>query len=394
MRLGVLSAMEPATEEVMRNRAQRSYVDDDFDSPHKLAWNVSFHASSYPGEPSDACARALVYRMMNVPSAEGPMDPWVTSTGTVGKAGEMDVVDAWFKDGRMLAVPEDPTKPDVHQLGFVDREHWLTGSTDLPILPRGWRKCHIIELKAKSDDVIVEMLQGQILERDGVRVLEPRGPDVGHVNQLRCTVGLAHEYDWGCVDLCPSCWRIIYADVFARLRPGHGRMNPAISDQRAAEDNLQFCPWCDAEMLDFRSFILDRPTSGELYYWSRSWPRGHPRHGKRTKTFFYDHDTAWMDRGRKVLAQARDGFLAGTLPERPKHMQWSALPCKQCRYRPVCRLDDGVQPGKRKATVEPVLELAKSNAVDLALSVRPNYSYENTRAAVLKQWNVEQEEAP
>ncbi len=388
MRLGLLSAVEPATEEVMRNRAEHSYVDDEFDSPHKLPWFVSYHSSSFPGTPADACARSLVYRMMNVPG-DGSMPSWVTATGEVGKAIEMDLVDAWFRDGRMLAIPEDSAKPDIHQLGFVDREHWLTGSTDLPILPKGWRKPHIVECKAKDDEVLVEMIQGQIIMRDGLNVVVPRGPDPQHVNQLRCTIGLAHEYDWGSVDLCASCWRILYADVFARLRPGHGRMNPAISPQRAAEDNLQFCPWCDAEQIEHVSFDLDPPTSGEIYYASRSWPRGHPRHGKRTKTFFYEHDEAFMNLGKKVLAEARDAFVAGRLPTRPRHMQWSALPCKQCRYKPICRLDEGVQPNKRKATAAPVERLDESNAVAHAKSVRPNYSYEDTRAAVLAQWNIE-----
>ncbi len=389
MRLGVLSEMEPMTEEVMRNRAERELFEDEHDSPHKLEWFRSYHASQFPGDPAEACARKLVYRMMNVPTARGIVEPWVTSTGKLGKAGEMDVVDAWFKDGRMLAIPEDPTKPEIHQLGFEDRDHWLTGSTDLPILPKGHTRCHIVEAKGKPDDVLVEMLQGRIIERGGMKVVEPRGPDIGHVVQLKCTIGLAHEYDWGRVDLCASCWRILYADIFARLRPDEGRMNPAISPQQAAEDNLQLCPWCHAEQFEHASFDLDPPTTGELYYWSRSWPRGHPRHGKRTKTFFFEHDPAFMESGRKVLAHARDSFVAGSLPRRPRHMQWSLGACKFCNYRPVCRLDEGVQPNKRKATVEPAQTLAESNAIEHALSIRPGYSYEKTRNQVLKQWGAE-----
>lgn len=385
MRLGLISAVEPATEEVMRNRAERSYVDDEFDSPHRLAWNVSFHSSGFPGDPADACSRALVYRMMNIPSADGSMDPWITSCGAVGKAIEMDVVDAWFKDGRMLAIPEDPTKPDVHQLGFVDAEHWLTGSTDLPILPKGWRKSHLIEIKGQADEVLVEMLQGRVLERNGVKVVEPRGATPSHALQLRCTIGLAHEYDWGEVTVCESCWRIQYADIFERLCGQN--MNPAISDQYAAETNLQFCMWCGHEQFDMVTFDLQSPTSGEIYYASRSWPRGHPRHGKRTKTFFYEHDPAFMERGRKVLDEARDTFIAGELPARARHMQWSAGACTYCKYKSICRLDDGLEPRKRKPTLEPVKTLAESNAVEHARSVRPHYSYERARATVLAQWD-------
>jgi hypothetical protein len=390
MRLGLLSEMEPMTEEVMRNRAERELVEDEHDSPHKLAWNLSMHGSSFPGDPAEACARKLVYRMMNVPSARGIVEPWVTTTATLGKAGEMDVVEAWFKDGRMLAIPEDPTKPEVHQLGFVDREHWLTCSTDLPILPRGHTRCHIVEIKAKSDDVLVEMLQGRIIERNGLKVVEPKGPDIGHVVQLKCTIGLAHEYDWGQVTVCKACWRILFADVFGRLRPDKMVMNPAISPDRAA-DVLHECPWCEAES-DWVTFDLQPPTTGELYYWSRSWPRGHPRHGKRTKTFFFEHDPAFMESGRAVLREARDSFVAGALPRRPRHMQWGLGACRFCNYKPICRLDEGVQPNKRKATTEPAQTLAESNAVEHALSIRPRYSYEETRVAVLAQWNIDGEE--
>ena len=391
MKLGVLSEMEPMTEEVMRNRAERELVDDEHDSPHKLAWNLSFHGSQYPGDSASACARSLVYRMMNIPSARGIMEPWVTSTGVLGKAGEMDVVDAWFKDGRMLAIPEDPTKPEIHQLGFVDRDHWLTCSTDLPILPKGHRRAHIVELKAKPDDVITEMLQGRIIERGGLKVVDLRGPDLGHVNQLKCTIGLAHEYDWGQATVCGSCWRILFAEVFGRLRPDKLTMNPAISAERAAEDNLRFCPWCDEES-EWVTFDLQPARTGELYYWSRSWPRGHPQHGKRTKTFFFEHDPAFMERGRAVLSQARESFETGALPKRPRHMQWGQKPCAWCNYKKICRLDDGVQPNKRKATADPVKTLAESNAIEHARSIRPNYSYEQTRAAVLAQWSIDREE--
>jgi len=390
MKLGILSAVVPATDEAMMNRARRSYVDDEFDSPHKLAWNLSYHASSFPGDPADACSRALIYRMMNIPSGDGPMPPWVTATGEVGKAIEMDLVDAWFKDGRMLAIPEDPADPSIHQLGFVDSEHWLTGSTDLPILPKGWRSPHIVECKAKDDEVLVEMLQGIVSVKDGQSVVTMRQPDKSHVIQLKTTIGLAHEYDWGKVDVCASCWRILHADVFYKLRGD--RINPAISPQRAAEDNLQFCPWCDAEQTVDVSFELRPPTTGEIYYASRSWPMGHPRHGKRTKTFFYEHDHDFMARGREVLAEARDNFIAGTLPRRASHMQWGQGACQFCRYKPQCRLDEGLEPRKRKATLKKIDLLRDSSVVGHAKSVRPAYSYEETRKAVLDQWKNDGEE--
>lgn len=383
--IGLLSEMEPMTEVLMRERAEALHRDDEYDSPHSRPWHVSSHASSFPGDAEDACARSLVYRMMNIPSAEGAMDPWVTATGVVGKAIELDIVDAWFNGGRMLGVPEDPLHPERFQLGFVDPEHWLTGSTDLAILPIGSSRPHLIEIKGKSDDVLDEMVNGRLLAQGGEVVKVPRGPDPGHVRQLKATIGLAHEHDWGEVTVCSGCWRIIYADVFQALCGDRMSPNPFVVEA-AREHNIRWCPWgCGSE--DQTTFKLEQPTTGEIYYWSRSWPRGHPKHGTRVKSFFFEHDPAYMERGREVLREARDSFRSGALPPRPRHFQWSSKPCSQCRHKLFCRLDQGIEPRKRKATMPPVERLADSNGILYALSVRPNYNYMSTRARVLAEWN-------
>src|SRR4051812_47350509 len=103
--LGLVWMMEPDTEEAMRALAMRRLVQDEHDSPHERPWHVSFHGSSFPCDPVEACERHLVYRMMNIPAAD-PMPPWVTTCGDVGKAGELAIARAWYEDGRMLGVPE------------------------------------------------------------------------------------------------------------------------------------------------------------------------------------------------------------------------------------------------------------------------------------------------
>lgn len=387
--LGLLSYMEPLTEDLMRERAAYDLEHDDYDSPHSRAWNVSNHASMWPGDASDACARLLVYSMMNIPTAEGPMPPWVTSTGAVGKAGELDIVEAWFQGGRMLGVPESlDLGPDVkvHQMGFVDRDHWATGSTDLVILRPGSRRPHITEIKGKAHEVIDEMINGRALDVNGTIVYKPRAPDASHVRQLRATVGLAHEHDWGQAVVCEGCWRILYADIFTELVGD--RANPHHLVQSAIiEHNLRYCPWCGNE--GQVEIDLEPPTTGEIYYWSRSWPRGNPRLGPGTKSFFFEHDPEYMERGRRTLRIVRDSFRAGDLPARNRTFQWGQLPCAQCSYKRVCRLDEGVQPRKRKATEKPTLKLVDSHAIPHALSIRKNYNYETTMAGVLAEWNEE-----
>lgn len=400
--LGVVSFMEPDTEEVMQERALRHQAAQDV-GPHARDWHLSFHASAFPGDPADACERFLVYRMMDIPAA-APMPPWVTSTGVVGKAGELDIAEAWYEAGRLLAVPEsvddrdermsravalikagrhaeateELERPPVHQLGFEDLEHWLTGSVDLPILKKGWRKPYIVEVKGKADEVLQEMMTGR--RKDGTMAPNLRGPDPAHVRQIKASLGLAHEFDWGEVTVCGACWRIFYADLFQKL--GHeGRVNPAISKQYVAETNLQFCPWCGHEQFDDVTFELEPPDCGEIYYWSRSWPR-------TTKSFFITHDDAYMARGREVLSRAKYSFLTGSLPKRPDHFQWSLGPCGSCNMRASCRLDSGLLPRKRKPDPSMVVNnLMESNTIPYAKSLRPDYDPWDIRGRVIKEWS-------
>lgn len=375
--LGLVQVMEPATEELMRERALQELRHQDY-GPHERPWHVSFHASAFPGVLEDACERSLLYRMMDAPPVE-PMPPWVTTTGTLGKAGELDIADAWFRGGRMLSIPEDEawvpyvegavTAKDIKQLGFVDPDVWLTCSTDIPTLPKGWRKPYIIEAKCKASEVVLEMQTG--IRKDGTRASTTRGPDPAHVKQLKATIGLAHEYDWGRVCVCPNCWFVLWSEVFERLGVRGGR--------HPLSDGLARCPRCR----DYNAgleFVLEPPTSGEIYYWNRSWPRD-------TKSFYFEFDKSFVDAGRSVLARARRAFLSGVLPERPEHFQWSVGPCGQCSYKPSCRLDFGLEtPRKRKPSMPPVTKLAESHVIEHAKAVRDHYDYAQTRARVLKEW--------
>lgn len=155
---GLMDFMEPQTQVHLEEVAKKSLLDA-FDSPHEHAWHVSMHASEFPGDPLSYCERYLAYRMANIPSDE-PTPPWVSMTGDVGKAGELTIAKAWFDARESLAVPEDPTKPHLKQLGFVSPDYWATGSTDLPILPFGWKSPHIIEIKCLTGDTKVITDQG------------------------------------------------------------------------------------------------------------------------------------------------------------------------------------------------------------------------------------------
>lgn len=369
--LGLVRVMEPETEILMRERADRDLIEDEFDSPHSRPWFVSMHASEFPGDPSTACSRYLAYRMMNFVSADGAMPPWVTTTGVLGKAGELDLADAWFKGGRLLAIPEDPAEPDIHQLGFVDAERWMTASTDLPILPKGWRRPHIVETKCKADDVVEEMLNGRLLQKpNGELEMIGRGPDARHSIQLKATIGKAHDYDWGWVCVCKKCWRITSAEVYERLGiPGGAH---------PLSDDYNYCWSC--KDYDSETFNIEPPTTGEIYYWSRSWPR-------KTKSFYFEHDQAFMDAGLDVLAATRQSYIDDEIPERPDHFQWSLGACKFCNFKIFCREDSGVPGRKRKPDPKLVrTKLTESAGVDHTRTVRPHYDPDVVRARVFEEW--------
>jgi hypothetical protein len=376
--LGLIQLMEPDTEELMVERAERELVEDEYDSPHGRAWFKSFHGSSFPGDDVDACKRYQLYRMMNIP-APSIMPPFVTATGAQGKAGELFIADAWYRGGRMLGVPEDAGFEGVRQLGFEVPEVWLTASTDLAILKKGWTKPYIVEVKGKASEIVDEMLTGR--RKDGSRADKLRGPDRPHVRQIRATLGAARLFDWGVVTVCAGCWRIQYADVYQRLG-FDGRVNPSIPAQYVAETNLQHCFWCGLEQVEDVTFELEPPDCGEIYYWDRSWPR-------KTKSFFVEHDQAFFDRGIATLAEAKQHFLADELPPRPDHFQWSVGPCGMCTHKPLCRLDFGLENSRsRKPKKELVRDkLTDNNAVDYARSIRPHYNPEIIRATVVQEWS-------
>jgi hypothetical protein len=139
------------------------------------------------------------------------------------------------------------------------------------------------------------------------------------------------------------------------------------------------CPRCEADN-GVESFMLEPPTSGEVYYWSRSWPR-------KTKSFYYEYDPHFMAVMRRVLAETRQHFLANELPPRPDHFQWSAGPCKTCDSSAPCRPDAGVPGNKRKPDPKLVVEtLSESNGVANAQALRGDYDFDAIRARVLDEW--------
>lgn len=341
--LGVLKTVDPVTAELLDEVAEKKWREDTFDSPHEHAWFTSFHASQFPGDDIDACGRYLLYVMMNLP-ATGPMPPWVTMCGTLGKAGEEDIVWAWHHGGRLLSAPPDSEV----QTGFEAPHAFMSGSTDMTVLRPFTTAPHVVEIKSKADEVIEQMITGQ------------RKWDKAHRKQLLASLGLAHEYDWGKVWVCEETWRI---PLVEEVDPG-----PFGSSGRQKVCRVHGDDSCLIEI------ELERPTTGAIYYWSRSWPR-------KTHEFFFRHNQDFMKAGLETLEKLKNNFLNDVLPPRPEHYQWSIGPCKDCRMKKhACKPDEG------KKNDPSVTKLSESHGIEFAKTIRPDYDFDLVRAAVEQRW--------
>lgn len=353
---GYHRVLEPATEEYMRAVNERELRGDDV--ARGEWWHTSFHASEFPGDDIDGCARFLTYKRMNFPPTEA-LPPWVTTTGTIGKAGELDIARAWYEAGHALAVPENMDEGE-HQLVFAWPEYWLTGSVDLPILRPGDDKPHIVEIKCKADEVIEEM-------KVGVRKW-----DIKHRFQLLTSIGLANQHDWGTVVVCKHTWHILQADILKTEKNPDG--------VGFGSDAMSYCPRCGDYSGCQTQITLRPPDTGSIYYWSRSWPRN-------TVEFYFRHDEAFINAGLEIIKEAKDNFERDKVPARPAHFMWSMGSCARCTFKPFCRLDEGILPRKRKVTEKPAEKLTESHGVKHAEAIRGHYDPDASRQRVLKRWN-------
>lgn len=325
VRLGALRVVEPVTDLAYSVALEKRWLSQAGDNPHGRPWHVSFHASSFPGDSTQACPRFAMYGLMDIPTG-GPIERWLDGVADVGKAVELGIVRA-NRDAGFLCRSNQPGRssdPDSKQpqMGFIDKEHWLTGSVDMPLLPFNYDSPHIVEIKSKHESKIELMQYGE------------RSFDAKHRNQLLCSLGLAHENP----------------DAF----------------KHPTEDR-----------------ILAPAVDGSIYYQARDtdWP-GPPQ----TFEFYFQYDPGFMEQGRAHLKEWRRAFIEGELPTKiprkntrshPNGWRWSEGACKYCPLKKTCKQDyeNGVN------------KIADSSAIAVAKFSRPGYDPAQKRAAVFDMWD-------
>jgi hypothetical protein len=339
--LGRVSVAFPLLKQGYDRMEYDSWKHDLDSSPHGHAWHTSFHASRFTGVGTDTCGRAQVYDFLNLPS-EGPFNAKLKAMFDQGKDIELQFVRRLAYEGVLLSA--DQNAFDDVQTGFMDPAHWLTGAADAILLPPHWNKSHCLEIKTTSDAALDELKAGT------------RKPKPSYISQLKTYIGLAHEGRY-------SPTAVICKDT------------GALAEQNAFSPIGYYCRRHGAHEC-LREKVIGPPESGELLYASREDPM-------KTISFFYPYDEEHMVNGRKLLAEWRDHFLAGTIPphhrEGQKPVGWSSDPCKYC--------------GHKKTTCKPdflkkITKLEDSHAIEYAKTIRPNYDYDVMRAAVLSRWGA------
>jgi hypothetical protein len=337
-----VSVVEPILVAAYEREEERIWREGSDDSPHGAPWHSSFHASAFPGEDPLACARQAVYGLMGLPNPE-PFSPRVRAMFDLGKNLELDWVRRFASEGTLLSV--DQTASDDVQTGFADSEHWLTGASDVIILPAFWRKGHCVEVKTTSAEKVAAMRND---------LTQTPYSHAKYIRQLKTYISLANEAPFApTVVVCSDSW--------------------AITKEIVPGSPLRWCPVHENVGCPIQEVELEPPDDGTLIYSSREEPL-------TTASYYFCLDEEHMAAGRAKLAKYRDAFLAGTIPEHPLENQskkWSAEPCLYCSYKKLgCKAD----------YLAKVKTLADSNVIASAQEIRENYDYEAARAAVLSRW--------
>lgn len=116
---------------------------------------------------------------------------------------------------------------------------------------------------------------------------------------------------------------------------------------------------------------LSPATGGYIYYASRQDP-------SFAHSFYIEINRGLIERGKELLGEWRDFYLADQLPERPKDWRWTEEPCKWCPMKKyACKPDN-----KEKIT-----NLRESNAIKFAEELRAEYNYDEIKQEVIDRWD-------
>lgn len=268
--------VEKAYEHVLHERWQSQ--SDDVAAERGHLWHTSFHASQFPGNDPQACARQSIYRLMDLPS-DGPPSRRLHLTAQAGKAIEVDLVTVLHEYGRLISAPPDAQE----QTNFAIPEAMLTGTVDSAVVMRD--RPTPVEIKTKHESVIRQMRTGLV------------GPDDSHVRQAKTQMGLVRAAQergemWTQYEICDR--------AYVYYMPRDSKYDPR-EPIETAEFLIEYDP-------AFFEVGLERLKQWRALFDEEVLPEENP--GKRTSRFGH-----------------------------PNGFKWSYAPCQFCSYKKACQLD-------------------------------------------------------
>jgi hypothetical protein len=339
-RLGRITVVESMVNEAAAYVAEREWRQRYSDSPHGQTWFTSMHVSSFPGDDSRACPRALAYEMMAFARTEA-MPQKVPAAGAVGVAIEDWLVSMLGYAGRVLSAKHDA----AHQIGLEDADYWLTGSPDLVVLPPFWNRPLVVEVKGEKLERVNEM-------RALTRSYWPK-----HGRQCRGYVGMGSKLSktlWPSAVVCSRTWRL--------AEPGN---EPVIDAMVCPDHGIHADSGCLVEV------DLEPIRDGVVLYCARDNP-------EVRASWYLEHDEQWFQKGLAVLRQAQEHYAQDLVPPHPfGGKQWSAQPCQWCDHKKnTCKPDQ----------LAGVAKLTESHGVEWSRGVFGHYDPVAVRRAVLERW--------
>lgn len=305
---------------------------------------TSFFLSNFPGD-DPVCDRAAIYGLMGLPE-EKPFDLNGKRYVEIGKWAEMDFVRRLSNEGMLLTEDESS---GGNQTKFMDSKVWGSGAVDSIVLPYGWTKGHVVEMKNVGAEKIAAMKDN----KDDTPYSHSK-----YVRQIKAYIGYAHEQKFTpLVNVCTDSWAIM-----KEMLPG-----------------IFYCPVHRTFECTRKEIQLDSPDDGTLIYSSRDPERGK---GIDTVSYYFSYDPDFLEAGRQRMAKWREDFENGALPphiHEGKKAMWSVGYCKFCSWkRNACRPDQAAK----------TTRLEDSKAFEFAKEIRPYYDYQAVRANVFKRWEV------
>jgi hypothetical protein len=246
-RVGLIRVVEPLTEKAYLKMEREAFKLDLEGDPHGVAYHTSFGGPSFPGNDEMACPRKALYGLANF-APPGPAPRQLRTQADSGKAIEYELVRRWEYLGILLSAGAE----EKVQTEIKVPELWFSGHPDAIILPPKWDRPHLVEIKSKAHEKVMEMQNRK------------RGPDAAHVKQAKTYIGFLHELS---KELWPDLEPLRDGTIYYVSRD-----LPSETHEFYIEHDEEFMEIGKQRLKDWKQHFLndELPARPKEWYWSKT----------------------------------------------------------------------------------------------------------------------------